>query len=71
MPKHTQYAEMTVTQAPSGKKESALVKFAVSGGVTLVYEVCLGHFLEFLKGVQLCSGRAALSDRRLCFGAFC
>jgi hypothetical protein len=56
---------MTVTHnaAAGGKKESALVKFAVSGGVTLVYEVCLGHFLEFLKGVQLCSGRAALSDR--------
>jgi len=42
---------MTVTHnaAAGGKKESALVKFAVSGGVTLVYEVCLGHFLEFLK----------------------
>jgi hypothetical protein len=40
------------TTTTSGKKESALVKFAVSGGVTLVYEVCLGHFLEFLKGLK-------------------
>jgi hypothetical protein len=53
---------MTVTHnaAAGGKKESALVKFAVSGGVTLVYEVCLGHFLEFLKGMHLFSCKREL-----------
>jgi hypothetical protein len=36
--------------APAKKQESALVKFVVSGTVTLGYELVLGHFLEFLKG---------------------
>jgi hypothetical protein len=45
---------MTTTPPPTPtvvvkKQESALVKFLVSGGVTVVYEGCLGHFLEFLK----------------------
>ena len=35
------------------KGESAVGKFLVSGGVTWVYELFLGHFLEFLKG-SLC-----------------
>jgi hypothetical protein len=35
---------------PVKKQESAMVKFVVSGTVTLGYELVLGHFLEFLKG---------------------
>jgi len=39
----------TTTANPRKRQESAVAKFIISGSVTVGYEACLGHFLEFLK----------------------
>ena len=50
--KPSAYGNLTVLNRSTTKKkqqENVAVKFLISGSVAWVYELCVGHYLEFLK----------------------